>query len=124
MKKKNFVTLILSTVGGLVFALGMCMCLLPEWNAFTQGVIAASAGAVILLIMAAVRLKMSGKHVIVKVSGKTVGIIALSIVGTLILGVGMCMTMVWDMMVLGIAVGIVGIIALLCLIPLCRGLKD
>ncbi|MDE6580365.1 MAG: hypothetical protein K2K41_07520 [Ruminiclostridium sp.] len=124
MKKKNFVTLILSTVGGLIFALGMCMCLLPEWNAFTQGVIAASVGAVILLIMAAVRRKMSGKHIIVKVSGKTVGIIALSIVGTLILGVGMCMTMVWDMMILGIVVGIVGIIALLCLIPICRGLKD
>lgn len=124
MKKKNFVTLILSTVGGLIFALGMCMCLLPEWNAFTQGVIASAVGAVILLIMAVVRIKMSGKRIVVKLSGKTVGIIALSIVGVLILGVGMCMTMVWDMMILGIAVGIVGIIALLCLIPLCRGLKD
>lgn len=124
MKKKNFVTLILSTVGGLIFALDMCMCLLPEWNVFTQGVIAGAAGAVILLIMAVVRRKMSGKPIIVKVSGKTVGIIALSVVGALILGVGMCMTMVWDMMILGIAVGIAGIIALLCLIPLCRGLKE
>ncbi len=25
MKKKNFVTLIMSTVGGILFALGMCM---------------------------------------------------------------------------------------------------
>lgn len=36
MSKKNFVTLILSTVGGILFAIGMCMCLLPEWNAFAQ----------------------------------------------------------------------------------------
>lgn len=124
MKKKNFVTLILSTVGGLIFALGMCMCLLPEWNAFSQGIIAGAVGAVILLIMAIVRVKMSGKRIIVKLSGKTVGTIALSVAGALILGVGMCMVMVWDLMIPGIAVGIAGIIALLCLIPLCRGIKD
>lgn len=37
MKKKNFVTLILSTIGGILFALGMCMCLIPEWGTFTPG---------------------------------------------------------------------------------------
>ena len=31
MKKKDFITLIMSTVGGILFALGMCMALLPEW---------------------------------------------------------------------------------------------
>ena len=36
MSKKNFVTLILSTVGGILFAIGMCMCLLPEWNTLRQ----------------------------------------------------------------------------------------
>lgn len=30
MKKKDFVTLIMSTVGGILFALGMCMTLLPR----------------------------------------------------------------------------------------------
>ena len=33
------------------------------------------------------------------------------------------MTMVWGNMILGIVVGMVGIIILLCLIPLCKGLK-
>ena len=102
----------------------MCCCLLPEWNAFSQGISAGAVGAFILLIMVIVRVKMSGKRIVIKLSGKTVGTIALSIAGTLILGVGMCMTMVWDMMLLGIVVGTVGIIALLCLIPLCKGLKD
>ena len=39
MKKKDFVTLIMSVIGGILFALGMCMALLPEWGAMTQGVV-------------------------------------------------------------------------------------
>ena len=45
------------------------------------------------------------------------------IVGALTLGVGMCLAMVWSSMVPGIAVGVVGIVLLLCLIPLTKGLK-
>lgn len=37
MKKKNFVTLLLATVGGILFALGMCMALLPQWGFLTRG---------------------------------------------------------------------------------------
>lgn len=32
MKKSNFVALVLGTISGVFFALGMCMALLPEWN--------------------------------------------------------------------------------------------
>ena len=39
MKKSNFVALVLGTISGVLFALGMCMALLPEWNAFTEGII-------------------------------------------------------------------------------------
>lgn len=125
MTKKNFITLILSVIGGILFAVGMCMCLLPEWNAFSQGVVVAVIGLAVLLAMVIVRRKMSGKPVFVKLSGKTIGTIVLSIVGVLVLGVGMCMTMVWEgLMIPGIIVGVVGIILLLCLIPLCKGLKD
>ncbi|MDE6314345.1 MAG: hypothetical protein K2M46_12155 [Lachnospiraceae bacterium] len=124
MTKKNFITLILSTIGGILFAIGMCMCLVPEWNAFTQGVFVAVIGAVVLVAMVIIRRKMEGKPVVVKLSGKTIGGILLGIVGTLTLGVGMCMVMVWEgLMIWGIIVGVVGIILLLCLIPLCKGLK-
>lgn len=124
MSKKNFVTLILSTIGGVLFAVGMCMALLPEWNAFTPGVVTGAIGVVVLLAMAGVRRKMSGKPVVVKLSGKTIGTIALSVAGALVFGVGMCMTIVWDgLMLPGIIVGILGIILLICLIPLYRGLK-
>ena len=123
MKKENFIALILGTVGGLLFALGMCMCLLPEWNAFAPGVAVTAVGAAVLIIMFIARRIMLGKPA-VKVNGKAVGKIALGIVGALILGVGMCMTMVWEgLMIWGIIIGIIGIILLLCLIPLCIGLK-
>lgn len=36
MKKSNFVAMILGTIGVILFALGMCMTLIPEWNAFRQ----------------------------------------------------------------------------------------
>lgn len=37
MKKSSFVTMLLGTVSGMLFALGMCMALIPEWNAFKPG---------------------------------------------------------------------------------------
>ena len=118
MKKKNFVSMIMGTIGGVLFALGMCMCLLPEWNAFNQGVVIAAAGAAELLV----RRKMEGKPA-VRLSGKIIGSTLLGIAGALALGVGMCMTMVWSILIPGILVGLTGIVLLLCLIPLVKGLK-
>lgn len=122
MKKKDFVTLIMSTVGGILFALGMCMALLPEWGALKQGVVIGVFGMVVLLAMVLVRRKMDGKPAIV-FNGKAIGTTLLGILGAIVLGVGMCMTMIWDMLVPGIIVGIVGIVLLLCLIPVVKGLK-
>ena len=79
-------------------------------------------GAVILLAMVLVRRKMDGKPAIGS-NGKAIGAILLGVFGAIVLGIGMCMTMVWNMMVPGVIVGIVGIIALLCLLPVIKGLK-
>lgn len=122
MKKSTFVAMILGTIGGILFALGMCMALIPEWNAFQPGVIMGVVGAVVLLIMVLVWRKMENKAPI-KLSGKTIGATLIGIVGVLLLGVGMCLTMVWSNMVVGIIVGIIGIVVLLCLIPFIKGLK-
>ncbi|MBQ8208937.1 MAG: hypothetical protein IJZ89_09425 [Clostridia bacterium] len=40
----------------------------------------------------------------------TVYALIIGIIGTLIMGIGMCCTMVWEKMVLGIVIGIIGII--------------
>lgn len=123
MKKSSFVAMILGTIGGILFALGMCMALIPEWNAFRPGVVMGAFGAVVLLIMVLVWRKMEHKAPI-KVSGKTIGAVLIGIIGSLLLGVGMCMTMVWSNMVMGIVIGLIGIVVLLCLIPFVKGLKQ
>lgn len=122
MRKENFVSLILGVAGALVFGIGMCMALLPEWNAFWPGIVIGAAGLVILLVMALVRRKMKGPPPI-KLTGKAIGTAALGVVSALALGVGMCLVMVWNIMIPGILVGVVGILLLLCLIPACKGLK-
>ncbi len=122
MKKKNFVTLIVGVIAGLLFSVGMCMCLLPEWDAFTPGVVTTAIGGVALLGLFIVRWKMDGKKI--SFNWKLIGKVAFGVVAALILGVGMSMILVWEMMLAGIAVGIIGIVLLLCLIPMCIGLKE
>ena len=123
MKKSTFVSMILGTIGGILFALGMCMGLIEEWNARNEGIIMGVIGLVVLFIMVAVWRKMENKEPI-KLSGKAIGATLIGIVGALLLGVGMCLTMVWSgYMVVGIIVGIVGIVVLLSLIPFIKGLK-
>ena len=122
MKKSTFVAMILGIIGGILFALGMCMALIEEWNTFNQGVILGVVGAVILLIMVLVWRKMETKAPI-KISGKTIVATLIGIIGALLLGVGMCLTMVWSNMITGVIIGIVGIVVLLSLIPFAKGLK-
>ncbi|HIU75060.1 MAG TPA: hypothetical protein IAC62_04205 [Candidatus Pelethocola excrementipullorum] len=122
MKKSTFVAMILGTIGGILFAIGLCMVLIPEWYAFKPGIIMGVMGAIVLLIMVLVWRKMENKAPM-KPSGKTVGATLLGIVGALLLGVGMCMVMVWSNLAIGIVIGLFGITALLCLIPFVKGLK-
>lgn len=123
MEKKNFVALMMGVIGGLLFSLGMCMCLLPEWGMFTPGVVCAAVGAVILIATLFVYRKMSGAKPI-KLNWRVIGKVAYGVLASLVLGLGMSMIMVLDMMILGIVVGIVGIVLLLMLIPMCLGLKE
>ena len=123
MKKSSFVALVLGTVGGVFFALGMCMALLPEWGMETQGVVCGVIGLAILIAAVAVWRKMEHKAP-VKPSAKTIGAVLVGVLGALLLGVGMCMVMVFEQMVLGIVVGVAGIVALLMLIPLLKGVHD
>ena len=59
----------------------------------------------------------------IKITGRAVLTIALSVVGALALGVGMCFCMLWNHMIFGIIIGLIGIIVWMCLILLCKGLK-
>ena len=61
MKKSSFVALLMGTVSGVLFALGMCMALLPEWDAFTEGVIFGSIGIILSIITTLIWCKMENK---------------------------------------------------------------
>ena len=123
MKKSSFSAMILGTISGLLFSLGMCMALITEWNAFKPGVAFGCVGLALAIVTFFIWRKMEHKAPI-NVSGKTVCTIIVGIAGTLSFGVGMCFCMVWSKMILGIAVGLIGIGILFCLVPLTRGLKD
>lgn len=115
--------MVLGTVSGVMFALGMCMALIPEWDAFQPGIIFGCVGLVLGLITLIVWRKMEHKEP-VRFSAKTVLTVIVGVVGALALGVGMCFSMVWGKMVIGVVIGLVGIVVLLCLIPLTKGIKE
>lgn len=123
MKKSSFVAMVLGTVGIVLFALGMCMALIPEWNAFKPGVIFSCVGLFVGCITLAVWRKMEHKQPI-HITGKSVLTVIVGVVGALALGIGMCFCMVWNKMAMGVIIGLVGIVILLCLIPLIKGVKD
>ncbi|MBQ2836121.1 MAG: hypothetical protein IJE68_04740 [Clostridia bacterium] len=116
MKKETLLEIILGTIGGLVFAIGMCMCLLQEWNMFTAGVITTIIGFVILLCIIPVyrsaHPKKEKEHKPINwgiVLTWTVGV-----VGSLIMGFGMSKIMVGNAstsdMVVGLITGVVGLV--------------
>lgn len=122
MKKSSFVAMILGTVSGVMFALGMCMALLPEWDSFCEGIVFGAVGLVLGLITLIVWRKMEGKKP-VKIHIKNLFFIIFGVLGALVLGLGMCFCMVWENLVLGTVIGLAGIVMLLALIPMTKGLK-
>lgn len=123
MKKSSFVAMLMGTISGVLFALGMCMALIPEWEAFQPGVIFGCVGFLLGLITLIVWRKMEHKQPI-QISGKTILTIIVGVIGVLALGIGMCFCMVWGKIVVGVVIGLVGIVILLSLIPLEKGIKD
>ena len=123
MKKSSFAAMVFGTASVVLFALGMCMALIPEWNAFRPGIMFGCVGLVLGVITLLVWRKMEGKEP-VHITGKTVLTAIVGAVGSLALGVGMCFSMVWGRMIMGVAIGLVGIVVLLCLVPLTKGIKD
>ena len=116
MKKETLLEIILGTIGGLVFAIGMCMCLLPEWNMFKTGVITTIIGFIILLCIIPV---YKSSHPKKAKENKQInwGIVltwTVGVVGALIMGFGMSKIMVGNAsaadMVVGLITGVVGLV--------------
>ena len=122
MKRSHFINLIICITTGLLFSLGMCMCLLPEWNLFVLGVVFASLGGGALLVFGIITYIKNAKN-ITPINWKMFGKIVYIVAATLILGLGMCFILVWELLLWGILTGIVGLIMLLFTIPMFFELK-
>ncbi len=122
MKKSSFTALILGTISGVLFSLGMCMALLPQWNAFKEGVILGSIGLVLGVITFFIYCKMENKK-LPKINGKTLFYIIFAVIAALVLGTGMCMCLVWDKIIGGTLVGLLGIIMFIALVPMVKGIE-
>ena len=128
MKKETLLEIILGTIGGLVFAIGMCMCLLPEWDMFTAGVVVAIIGFVILLSIIPIYRKSHPKK---KRGPINLGIVftwTIGVVGSLIMGFGMSKILVGDAsnsdMIVGFITGVVGLIICVLNYPIYAYIKN
>lgn len=118
MKKETLITIIISTIGGLVFALGMCMVLLPELNMFKSGIIVGIVGLLILLSLIPITRKNKPKKEKKQINYGLVITIITGIIGSLIMGFGMSKVMVENPLkediIIGLITGIIGL--LICIL--------
>ena len=122
MKKGNIVIIIMSVISILLLALGVCMVLIPAWNAFLQGIIVGIAGLLLGVITIAVGRKVAKKTPI-KIRAKTLSLWILGIMGLLLFGAGLCLYLVWKDLLVGILIAVAGVVILLCLPPLIKDAK-
>ena len=114
MKKETLLEIILGTIGGLVFAIGMCMCLIPEWDLFKVGVVVAILGFIILLCIIPVYRKNHPKKEHGPINWGIVFTWIIGIAGALVMGFGMSKIMVGNATQIDFIVGLIaGVIGLL-----------
>lgn len=128
MKKETLLEIILGTIGGLVFAIGMCMCLIPEWNLFTQGVVVSVVGFIVLLCIIPVYRKEHPRKPRGPINWGIILTWVVGVVGSLIMGFGMSKVMVGDAsstdMLVGIVTGVVGLIICVLNYPIYSYIKS
>ena len=130
MKKETLLEIILGTVGGLIFAIGMCMGLIPEWDMLSTGIIVGTIGFIILLCIIPVHRKSHPKKS--KERKETDwGLVAtwiIGIIGSLIMGFGMSKVMVGEStqadIILGIITGVVGLLTCVLNYPIYSYIKS
>lgn len=128
MKKETLMEIILGTIGGLIFAIGMCMCLISEWNVLKIGIIVAIIGFIILLAIIPVYKKSHPKKQKKIINKKTIATWVIGVVGSLIMGFGMSRIMAGNVgksdFIIGIAIGAIGLIICILNYPIYRYIKN
>lgn len=128
MKKETLLEIILGTVGGLVFALGMCMCLITEWETLKTGIVVSLIGFIILLFIIPVYRKSHPKKEREPVNFGIVITWCIGIIGSLIMGFGMSKIMSGEPsqndMIVGLITGVVGLMICVLNYPIYSYIKS
>ncbi len=129
MKKETLLEIIFGTIGGLIFAIGMCMCLIPEWDLFKVGVIAGVIGFIILLCIIPIHRKANPRKIIKrKTDWGLVLTWTIGIIGSLIMGFGMSKVMVGTPekmdIIIGMITGVVGLLVCVLNYPIYSYIKS
>lgn len=128
MKKETLLEIILGTIGGLVFAIGMCMGLIPEWDMLKPGIVVGIIGFIILLCIIPVYRSNHPKKPHGPINWGIVFAWIIGIIGALIMGFGMSKVMVEEVtnvdMLIGLVTGIVGLLICILNYPIYAYLRN
>ena len=127
MKRETLIQIILGTVGGLIFSVGMCMWLVKEWNMFAAGVIVSIIGFLILLAIIPMYRSTHPKKPSKPIDMGLLATWIVGVVGALVMGFGMSKIMVGEAstadMVVGLITGVVGLLVCVLNYPIYAYLK-
>lgn len=128
MKKETLIEIILSTIGGLIFSVGMCMCLIQEWNMLASGIITSLIGIIVLLCIIPVYRKEHPKKEKKKKDIAVISTWIIGLVGALVMGFGMSKIMTEEAevsdMIIGLITGVIGLIVCVLNYPIYSYIKN
>ena len=129
MKKDTLLQIILGTIGGLIFAIGMTMGLMKEWDLLIPGIVVGVIGFIILLsIIPIYRKNHPRKQERKEANVGLITAILIAIIGALIMWFGMSKVMVGNPsqteLITGIIIGVAGLIICVLDFPIYTYLKQ
>lgn len=128
MKKETLLEIILGTIGGLTFAIGMCMGLIKEWDMLVPGIVVGIIGFILLLCIIPIYRKSHPKKPHGPINWAIVTTFIVGIVGSLVMGFGMSLIMVGDAsksdIIIGMITGIVGLVTCVLNYPIYAYIKE
>lgn len=124
MKKETLLEIILGTIGGLTFAIGMCMALVEDWNMLKAGIVVGIIGFLILLCIIPVYKSSHPKKAHTPVNWGIIATWVIGVVGSLVMGFGMSQIMTDGNMILGLIFGVIGLIVCILNYPTYSYLKS
>ncbi len=120
MEKRSIISMFLGTFTGILFALGMCMSLIPVWHLQTIGIVLGAVGLFGGFILTMMRRWFAGQKM-VPLTLRTVLLTLFGIVAAIVFGFGMVLSLISSFFLVGIGVGILGIVMILSLIVMIKG---